>query len=169
MENQSKPCFIVCGVSGSGKTTVGKLLAYHMGVSFYDADDFHPTANINKMKAGIPLNDQDRKVWLEDIKKDVIQQESTNGFVLACSALKEKYREELSSASSEVNWVILKGSRDLILKRINKREDHFFGAELLDSQFNIFEEPTYGWSFDIDQTPEKIIADILDKYEGVEA
>ncbi|WP_258103279.1 gluconokinase [Marinoscillum sp. MHG1-6] len=168
MDQEHNSCFIVCGVSGSGKTTIGKLLAQKLGLPFFDADDYHPTPNINKMKAGTPLTDRDRKAWLEDLRIEVIQAQSSSGFVLACSALKEKYREYLSSGFGNIQWVILLGDRPTLLNRLGQRKEHFFNADLLDSQLQLFEKPEYGWKFEVTQTPESIVDDVLDKIKEVD-
>ena len=141
------------GVSGSGKSEVGSALAKAMGGSFHDADSFHPAENVAKMSAGIPLNDDDRKPWLEKMRREIIM-ETPKGetAVLACSALKKTYREFLRQGQEDVWIIYLKGSFELILERISARQGHFMKADLLRSQFATMEEP-------IDE-PRVIIADI---------
>src|SRR5512133_642162 len=127
--------FIVMGVSGCGKTTVGKLLAERLGWDFYDADDFHPPANIAKMAAGIPLNDDDRAPWLAKLH-DLITtclKENRPG-VLACSALKERYRQILLASNDATRIVYLKGSFDLIQERMSARAGHYMKPGMLKSQ-----------------------------------
>ena len=114
---------VVMGVSGSGKTTVGKALASELEVPFYDADDFHPQGNIVKMKQGIPLDDKDRKSWLEILSKNLVQWEAATGAVLACSALKEIYRSALQSGkNNDIIWIFLYGRPELIKARMSGRK-----------------------------------------------
>ena len=152
---------IVCGVSGTGKSTVGKLLAENLKLPFYDADDFHPKSNVEKMGAGIALNDQDRQPWLEALSNQLAKWESENGAVLACSALKEAYRQTLmSKCNTTVNWVILHGSRELLIDRLASRNQHFFNSGLLDSQLDTLELPDYGCLVDIQLSPKHIVNSI---------
>lgn len=151
---------VVMGVSGSGKTTVGRRLAGELGWSFYDADDFHPRANVEKMKGGVPLEDADRIPWLE-ILRDLIRDTLGRGenAVLACSALKESYRDYLLP-DERVKLVYLKGDRELIRKRLSGRRGHFMNPALLDSQFATLEEPGQGVQVDISATPAEIVKTI---------
>lgn len=151
---------IVTGVSGSGKTTLGSLLAKNLHLPFYDADDFHPAANIEKMTLGIPLTDHDRWPWLEHLSDSIQKWEASGGAILACSALRETYREKLQSVS-EVTWFHLKGTKELISSRMAARKGHYMNPELLDSQLNTWEEPGYGHHLDIDQKPEELLKEIL--------
>lgn len=134
--------FVVMGVSGSGKTTVGQALAARLDCPFYDGDDFHPPENVAKMASGMPLNDADRAPWLahlaELLKKHVTRRETA---VLACSALKKRYREQLR-VSEQVQFVYLAGSFDLIWQRMSQRTDHYMKADMLRSQFAALEPPT---------------------------
>ena len=132
---------VVFGVSGVGKTTVGKLLAQELGWEFYEADDFHPTANVEKMKNGIPLTDKDRQPWLDRLRQ-LIERclAAEQNAVLACSALKKAYRDRLR-VSGEVKFVFLRASRARIAKQLDRRRGHFMPATLLDSQFADLEEP----------------------------
>ena len=149
---------IVCGVSGTGKSTIGKMLAEKLTLPFYDADDFHPDANVQKMKTGIALNDKDRQPWLESLSNKLAVWESSNGAVLACSALKEAYRETLKvQCKKDVTWIILDGSKALLTERLDSRKGHYFNSQLLDSQLNTLELPDYGWLIDIQQTPKDIV------------
>ena len=157
--------FIICGVAGSGKTTVGTLLSERLALPFYDADDFHSKENIDKMKSGLPLNDEGRTIWLLELSLRIIEWEGSGGAVLACSALKESYRQILVPNTAEkVTWIILYGSQELIKTRITERKQHFFNHKLLDSQFKIFEMPNYGWHFNIEDSGEFIVQKILEKY-----
>jgi gluconokinase len=154
---------IVMGVTGSGKTSIGRLLAEQMGWEFADADDFHPRANVEKMERGIPLNDEDRRPWLERLR---IQIQSWNANarngVLACSALKRSYRQELNAAP-EVRFVYLKGSPALIVQRLRLRKGHFADEKILAGQFADLEEPETAVTVDIAQTPEEIVAEIRER------
>ena len=152
------------GVSGSGKTTVGKALASALEIPFYDADDFHLHGNIVKMNQGIPLGDLDRKSWLETLSKNLAQWEAAAGAVLACSALKETYRTVLQSGvENDVTWVYLYGRSELIKERMAGRKGHYFKPDLVDSQFADLEPPQYGWHFDISSSADHIVRSILDK------
>jgi carbohydrate kinase (thermoresistant glucokinase family) len=152
------------GVSGSGKTTVGKALASALEIPFYDADDFHLHGNIVKMNQGIPLGDLDRKSWLETLSKNLAQWEAATGAVLACSALKEMYRAVLQSGvKNDMTWVYLYGRSELIKERMAGRKEHYFKPELVDSQFADLEPPQYGWHFDISSSADHIVKSILDK------
>ncbi|MEX2540322.1 MAG: gluconokinase [Trueperaceae bacterium] len=148
---------VVMGVSGSGKSTVGGLLARRLGWEFADADTYHPQANILKMAAGIPLDDEDRMPWLVALRS-LIDEHLAAGrsLVLACSALKRQYRRILAEGSERVSFVYLKGSRELILRRMSERSGHYMKPELLDSQFEALEEPADALVFDIDLPPVKL-------------
>jgi len=133
---------IVFGVAGVGKTTIGKLLAESLGWKFYDADDFHPAANIQKMKSGVALTDQDRQPWLEAVRTRIKQSLTADeDAVLACSALKRRYRD-LLRADSGVRFVFLRADRQTIAEHLKRRREHFFHPQLLESQFADLEEPT---------------------------
>jgi gluconokinase len=152
---------IVFGVAGVGKTTVGKALAAALDWSFYDADKFHPAANIQKLRDGIPLNDDDRQPWLEKLRAlitDCIEAEESA--VLACSALKEAYRSYLK-VSDEVKLVHLKADYTVIQERVRSRRGHFINPALLQSQFEILEPPSAGaLVIDASDRPENIVKEI---------
>ena len=150
------------GVSGSGKTTVGRALAAELGWDFYDGDDFHPPENITKMENGIPLTDSDRAPWLAALH-DLIETclRRNHPGVLACSALKERYRQELVSGSEDVQLVHLKGSYELIWSRMAARSDHYMKPEMLKSQFEALEEPAEGLTVDISLSVDDIVQEIL--------
>ncbi len=148
------------GVSGSGKTSVGRLLAQDLSVLFIDADDHHPPSNIEKMSQGIPLTDTDREPWLDTLNK-IAQEHIHSGCVIACSALKEVYRQRLSAfIESEVRWVYLKGTYEQIYERMQQRQDHFMGARMLKSQFEALEEPENVLTMDIADPPQVIVQKI---------
>lgn len=151
---------VLMGVTGSGKTTVGKLLSAELGWKYFDADDFHPQANIEKMRSGIPLNDADRKPWLDTLR-ELIRNclERNENAVLACSALKESYREFLM-IDENVRLIYLKGDYGLIQKRLAARHGHYMNPALLDSQFKTLEEPKRAWQVDISLSPEAIVKSI---------
>jgi carbohydrate kinase (thermoresistant glucokinase family) len=153
---------VVMGVSGSGKTAVARLLAGTLGMPFYDGDDFHPAANVAKMAQGIALDDDDRRPWLTGLAAKIAQWEERGGAVLACSALKERYRTTLSSqSSSAVRFVFLQGSRELISRRMQKRSGHFMPISLLDSQLAELEPPTNAITVSIEDPPERIVEHIM--------
>lgn len=153
---------IVMGVEGAGKTTVGRLLAEKLHWQFADADDFHASANIEKIRDGIPLDDQDRAPWLAALRA-AIEAWNAGGqnTVLACSAIKEPYRNELRAGA--VRFVYLKGDFRLILDRLRSRRGHFASESILASQFADLEEPEDAITVSIDKTPDLIVAEILDK------
>jgi gluconokinase len=156
---------IVMGVSGSGKTTVGAMLAGRLHWVYAEADDFHPPANIQKMSAGHPLTDEDRRPWLAAIRAWIDKQIAAGQpGVVTCSALKRAYRDQLGEGRPELQMVYLQGSRDLIAARLASRHGHFFHAEMLDSQFRDLEEPTADEGIlvvPITGTPEEIVEEIL--------
>ncbi len=162
---QNKVIYIM-GVSGSGKSTIGTQLSKEQGIPFFDGDDFHPKANIDKMKSGQALNDSDRWPWLEAIHTFVGQQLGTESVIIACSALKESYREVLKKGiDGQVIWVYLNGDFDLISKRMSNRDGHFMPNELLASQFETLEIPSYGIHQSIEGTTAEIVNQLISKIE----
>jgi carbohydrate kinase (thermoresistant glucokinase family) len=159
---------VIMGVSGCGKTTIGQGLAKQLGLPYYDADDFHPQSNIDKMKHGFPLNDEDRMPWLSNLAEHIKTWDEQGGAVLSCSALKESYRTLLASKSTAIKWVYLKGSFELIQSRLEQRAGHYMKSNLLQSQFDTLEEPDYGIHVSIDNTPETILNSILSKLKTYE-
>ena len=154
-----KPLILIMGVSGSGKTTVGELLGKQIGLPFYDGDDFHPAANVAKMAAGIPLTDADRAGWLATLATNLGQWGQTTGAVVACSALKEAYRQTLQAGAGQpLHWVFLDGTPELLRSRIEGRQGHYMKANMLDSQLADLEKPTYGLRLDVKDTPEQLVA-----------
>jgi gluconokinase len=148
------------GVSGSGKTTIGQLLAASLNWEFIDADSFHPPANIEKMRGAIPLSDADRIPWLQDLQSYITSwlQENKN-VVLACSALKASYRQILI-IDNRVQLVYAQGSYDVIQERLKKRQNHFMAEKLLKSQFNDLEEPDNAIYIDVSLPAEVSVAQI---------
>jgi gluconokinase len=160
--------FIVMGVAGSGKTTVGKALAKKLDWDFFDADDFHPSGNIAKMAAGIPLNDSDRTPWLAALS-DLLFSTLKAGRhpVVACSALKESYREQLLDGKDGIEVIYLKGSYDLLLERLSGRQGHFMKPEMLKSQFSTLEEPQNALILDVSMPLNKMLDLVLEKRFGL--
>jgi gluconokinase len=151
---------LLMGPAGSGKTTIGELLAAQLGWEFSDGDSFHSTANIEKMSHGIPLTDADRLPWLNSIREAIGQWLAQHkSVVLACSALKRSYRE-LLQVSPEVKLVYLKGSFELLRQRLHARKGHYATEQLLNSQFADLEEPTDALIVDVAPPPEEIIVQI---------
>ena len=153
---------ILMGPMGSGKTTIGKMLAEKLGWPFYDGDSFHPKENVEKMRAGIALTDEDRRVWLEKLR-DNIQRwlEQRQDTILACSALKQAYRDILGVDQETVRTVYLKGSYQLLSKRIEERQHPYMDNSLLRSQLDTLEEPKEGLRVDVSATPEMIVRTII--------
>ncbi len=148
------------GPAGSGKTTVGKLLAAQLKGEFADADNFHSPANIEKMTHGIPLHDEDRIPWLHSIREAMLQwQAQGRNVVLACSALKRSYRE-LLQINFDVKLVYLKGSYELFRDRLRARKGHYAGEQILAGQFADLEEPADAITIDAAQSPQQIVAEI---------
>ena len=160
---------VVMGVSGCGKSTIGKLIAAHYQSEFVDADDLHPASNREKMSQGIPLTDTDRGPWLELVGSTL---GSSDSIVVACSALKKSYRKKILEKCPEVLFVHLHGNRELLHRRMNARSDHFMPPSLLDSQLSTLElleagEP--GYELDINQSEEEILARACAWIEGRQA
>ena len=151
---------LVMGTTGSGKTTVGKMLAERLGWLFLDADDFHSPQNKEKMHRGLPLSDQDRAPWLAAIHNELLRQNQLGRkVVLACSALKREYREMLRTGP-EVKFVYLKGGRELLHRRLHARVGHFMTEKMLESQLATLEEPHDAVIVDVDRSAEEIVAQI---------
>ncbi|WP_405414362.1 gluconokinase [Maribacter sp. Asnod1-A12] len=158
-----KQILFLMGVSGSGKSTIGQLLAEKLQFPFFDGDSFHPEANVKKMREGHPLNDDDRQGWLEKLNEVGIENLET-GAVIVCSSLKEKYRTILGKKlENKHQFVFLDGSFELIEARLNKRENHYMPKGLLQSQFDDLETPKDALTVSIDQTPNEIVKDIIEK------
>lgn len=160
-----QPLLVVMGVSGSGKSTVGELLATTLGVSFADADDVHSIANVQKMAAGIALTDEDRWPWLHRVGER-LRSAGDEGLVVACSALKRSYREVIRTAAPRTIFVLLDGSRKVLEGRLEGRRGHFMPATLLDSQLDTLEDfapDELAITVSFDQSPARIVADIRSK------
>ena len=148
---------VLMGVTGSGKSTVGKLLAQQLGWKFFDGDDFHSPANIEKMRRGMPLNDDDRRPWLEAIRESIRQMvERSENAVIACSALKHSYRQMLRIAG-EVVFVYLKANIDIVRERLKNRTGHFMNPDLIQSQFDTLEESEQALRVDASLPPGEIV------------
>lgn len=157
---------VMMGVSGSGKTAIGRALAQRLNCPFFDGDDFHPPENVAKMASGIPLDDDDRLPWLAMLH-DLIGGLSSQGrmAVIACSALKNEYRRFLSDGNPGLVFVYLRGDFDLIWRRLSARKDHYMKASMLQSQFGDLEEPPPGEALTVDiNRPPREILDIILAY-----
>jgi gluconokinase len=154
---------LVMGVAGCGKTTIGKLLADRLHWHFYDADDFQPRDNLAKMAQGLPLNDRDRRPWLlaiHDLLAGLAAKKSGRA-VVACSALKQDYRDLLCAGVTGIGFVYLKGEFALLEDRLRRRPGHFFKAAQLGSQFEILEEPANALTVNVDNPPDSIVDRIV--------
>jgi gluconokinase len=153
------------GVSGSGKTVIGTLLARALGVEFVEGDTYHPATNIEKMSAGVPLTDHDREGWLHAIARRIKRaNDDGKGVVVSCSALKRSYREMIRAGAGRVQFIFLSGAQELIGDRIRGRKGHFMPPSLLDSQFSALEEPSSDeevWVVDISDSPDAIAASLI--------
>ncbi len=155
------------GVSGSGKSTVGSLLAERLGYQFFDGDDYHPESNLIKMSGGEALNDADRKDWL-DILNEIAIENQEKGAVIVCSALKEKYRIQLQkNLEHNSEFLYLQGSMKAISERLAKRKGHFMPTVLLQSQFDTLEEPKNAIRISIDKTPIEVINEFIKKVSSL--
>lgn len=168
MDKQDKLCIIIMGVSGVGKTTIGKLLATHNTIPFFDGDDFHSATNITKMSSGQALNDEDRKYWLESLNTLLIKHSQLQGCVIACSALKESYRKVLNKSVEKATFfVYLHGSYEVILQRMQVRQNHFIPTSLLQSQFDTLEIPLDALQISIENSPAEIVKIIQTHIENI--
>ncbi len=155
------------GVSGCGKSTIGKRLAKELDLPFFDGDDYHPIENVQKMAAGKPLNDQDRKGWLE-ILNDLAYRQKDTGAVIACSALKKAYRKLLVDRLKEkAIFIYLEGSFEQITNRLMARKNHFMPAHLLKSQFETLETPSNALTISITKSPEQMVLQITNELKSM--
>jgi len=154
---------IVMGVSGCGKTSVGMQLAKELNLPFFDADDFHSKEHVEKMKNNQALTDEDRWPWLQGLSNNIKAWEQSGGAVLACSALKESYRQLLSASEIPIFWVFLYGSFDLIQHRLEQRTHHYMSSTLLQSQMDTLEIPNYGLHLDVEASLASLVFEINSK------
>ena len=153
---------IFMGVSGSGKTTVGTLLAKKTGAIFFEGDEFHPPENVEKMRRGVPLTDDDRAKWLQTLRDIIVRSLDEGRFtVMACSALKAAYRDLLQGGDSRVRFVHLTGPRAVIEERLRARKNHFMPPTLLDSQWATLEPPADVLTFSCEKSPEEIVTTLI--------
>ena len=153
---------VLMGVSGVGKTTVGQILAARTGWRLHDADEFHSAASIEKMRNGIALDDADRWPWLDRMNAMLVDKQARDESVLlACSALKQSYRQRLAQGDLQLHWVYLKGGFDLIRQRLEARKNHYMKAGLLESQFAALEEPSDAIIADVAADPDSIADFVL--------
>jgi len=158
--------FLIMGVSGSGKTTLGRALAQKLGWDFFDADEFHSPENIVKMTDGIPLSDSDRAPWLAALHDQLYSTLSAGRHpVLACSALKETYRTQLLAGMERIVVIYLKGSYDLIWSRMSTRMGHYMKPEMLQSQYDVLEEPEDAVALEVEMPLKDMIDTIAKKFE----
>lgn len=156
MQKSQKPLVVVMGVSGVGKTTLGRKLSEQLKIPFFDADDYHPPANKSKMASGLALTDEDRNDWLHQLSS--LLEEHQQGCVLACSALKESYRQILSGTiGHQIHWIFLYGTFRLLFQRLQKRKGHFMPESLLQSQFDTLEKPLYGLHLNVRNSIDKLL------------
>ena len=163
------PVVLVMGVSGSGKTTVGRLLAARLGVPFVDGDDLHPRSNVVKMAGLTPLDDEDRLPWLNLVRAEIARAlEDREGLVVACSALKRDYRDRLVRPGEPIRVIFLAGDANLIAGRLSARNGHFMPPRLLASQFEALEPPEDAIRLDVRQGPEVLVDEIVSRFGGAE-
>lgn len=163
--HSTKSIFFIMGVSGSGKSTIGKLLAAELDLPFMDGDDFHPPANVAKMKEGHALNDDDRHGWLLKLNQLALDHKE-KGAIIACSALKQSYRDLLQQGLDNKGlFIYLEGTYEQIMDRLKKRKGHFMPPGLLQSQFDTLSPPEKGIRVSIDQSPEAMVKEIVRKLD----
>ncbi len=153
------------GVSGAGKTLIGSRFAHALGIEFVEGDGYHPPSNIEKMTKGIPLDDTDREGWLHAIGSRIRRANDAEiGIVVSCSALKRSYRDTIRGEAGRVQFVFLRGERELIGRRLREREGHFMPTSLLDSQLSTLEHPSADeqiWVVDVTRSPDEIVSELV--------
>ncbi len=163
----NRKLYVVMGITGSGKSTVGEMLARKLGVDFVEGDDYHSRENVERMASGIPLTDTDRADWLRSLANRLRgARHARCGLVLTCSALKRSYRDVLRAAVPEVQFIFLKGSRSLIVERVAARREHFMPGSLIESQLATLEEPAtdeHAWTYDIESSAQQIVDHIVER------
>jgi gluconokinase len=153
---------VLMGVAGCGKSTVGQALARELGWPYFDADDYHPAANVDKMRSGTPLTDADRWPWLDRLNALLREQQAhARSTILGCSALKQVYRDRLAQGVVDLRWAHLRGTFALILSRLQARKGHYMPATLLQSQFATLEAPADALTLDVDATPGELSAKVI--------
>ena len=156
--------FVVMGVSGCGKSSVGRMLAERTGGLFIDGDDFHPATNISRMAASIPLTNEDRWPWLDALNNQLKSHaQDARCLFLACSALRQSYRDRVGAGLPQLRFIYLRGSKELLLARMQRRQNHFMPATLLDSQFATLEEPRDAIVVGVADPVPKIVEHVLDQ------
>lgn len=153
--------YIIMGVSGVGKTEIGVLLADKLDLPFYDGDDFHPPENVEKMRSGRPLTDEDRKPWLTILAMNINKWTHSGGAVLACSALKQTYRDQLVAMTNRVRFIHLTAPEERIEERLSRRKGHYMPGSLLQSQLNALEPPNSAITVENHNDPEKVVEEII--------
>jgi len=172
MANAHTGLYVVMGVSGCGKSSIGAPFAKALGIDFVEGDDYHPPENVRRMSSGIPLTDEDRAGWLQALAERIrAAKDAGKGLVVTCSALKRAYRDILRAGArpAPLRFIYLRGSRSAIAERIGARRGHFMPPALLDSQFEALEEPTPdedAWVCDVSKTSQEIIADLIERASG---
>ncbi|HVE77420.1 MAG TPA: gluconokinase [Gemmatimonadaceae bacterium] len=165
MDGAHTGLYVVMGVAGSGKTTIGSALARRLGVDFVDGDEYHPTENVERMSRGIPLTDDDRAAWLRALAMRLRQAKDAGaGLVMACSALKRSYRDVLRGGAHDLQLVFLRGPRPLVAERLTTRSGHFMPPSLLDSQLATLQEPEpdeHAWVCDVRKSPDDLVAGLV--------
>ena len=153
------------GVSGSGKTTIGKMISKEKNIPFFDADDYHPKNNIKIMKEGKPLTDKNRLPWLVKINNLIKKSLQKSSCIIACSSLKKKYRSIIKkNITIPIHFIYLKGTKEIIYERLKNRKKHFMKNSLLNSQFKVLEEPSEGLTINISKTKNEILKIIIEEF-----
>jgi len=163
--NKNLIIIVLMGVSGSGKTTIGKMLSKEKNIPFFDADDYHPKNNIKMMKEGKPLNDKNRLPWLVKINNLINKNSQKSSCIIACSSLKKKYRSIIKkNITIPIHFIYLKGAKKIIYERLKNRKKHFMKNSLLNSQFKVLEEPSESLTINISKTKNEIIKIITEEF-----